>query len=237
MDEPDSQTPKQWVDLSLNTPGRGVFVEAARRRYEQGGTAARSWQIGAEGEYKAGEMLSRFTVRSWWQKLLGRPPRWRVLHSVALYAPDGTMRGDIDHVLIGPPGVVTINTKHHRRGTVLVDGDDIVVNGYRTTYAVKARREADRARTLIAAALDCTDQADLAARLVVQPLLLLVGTMPQVRRWPAGVEVAGLQQLRRTVEALPVCLDLTQTEAVFELARRSTAWHVPPTHSHRPSVG
>lgn len=38
-----------------------------------------------------------------------RPPHREILHSI----PVGTGRGDIDHVVIGPPGVFTINTKHH----------------------------------------------------------------------------------------------------------------------------
>jgi len=58
-------------------------------------------------------MLGRFTTASGWERLLRRSPRWRVLHSVPLRDARGAVRGDIDHVLIGPPGVVTINTKHH----------------------------------------------------------------------------------------------------------------------------
>jgi hypothetical protein len=46
-----------------------------------------------------------------------------VLHSVPLLDAAGRGRGDIDHVLIGPPGAVTINTKHHRAGRLELDGD------------------------------------------------------------------------------------------------------------------
>ena len=53
-------------------------------------------------------MLAELTAHS---RLRLRTPRWRVLHSVPV---EGGR--DIDHVMIGPPGVVTINSKHHRPG-------------------------------------------------------------------------------------------------------------------------
>jgi hypothetical protein len=92
-------------------------------------------------------MLARLTTVGWWDRIRGRRAAWRVLHSLRLRASDGATRGDIDHVVIGPPGVVTINTKHHRRGNVLVDGDTVTVNGRPTAYVAKARQEAERARS------------------------------------------------------------------------------------------
>jgi len=74
-------------------------------------------------------------------RLRRRSSEWRVLHSV----PVGTGRGDIDHVLIGRPGVVTINTKHHRAGRLALNGDELIVNGRPTDHIPKARREAERA--------------------------------------------------------------------------------------------
>jgi hypothetical protein len=175
-------------------------------------------------------MLARFTTASAWDRLLRRPPRWRVLHSVPLRDARGAVRADIDHVLIGPPGVVTINTKHHRRGSVAVDGDQVVVNGRPTAYVAKARQEANRARTQLTAALATNGNTDLAASLAVRPLILLVGTMPSVRREPVGVPVVPLQSLRRTVESLPARLTRPEVAVVFELARRSTTWiQHPPT--------
>jgi hypothetical protein len=40
-----------------------------------------------------------------------------VLRSLALGDRHGGTRGDIDYLVIGPPGVVTINTKHHHWST------------------------------------------------------------------------------------------------------------------------
>lgn len=53
------------------------------------------------------ELLDELT-RTRWYRWRGRAPSWRVLHSVPLLDARGRGRGDIDHVLIGPPGVVTV---------------------------------------------------------------------------------------------------------------------------------
>jgi len=66
---------------------------------------ARSWYRGAIGEIEVAEVLSK----------LG--PEWTVLHAV----PVGSGSSDIDHVVIGPAGVFTINTKNHT-GKVFVAG-------------------------------------------------------------------------------------------------------------------
>ncbi len=230
QDEPIGADRQEWTDLASNVPGIGVFHEAALRRHRHGAAAGHTWQIGGEGEYTAGQMLARFTTASAWDRLLRRPPRWRVLHSVPLRNARGAVRGDIDHVLIGPPGVVTINTKHHRRGSVAVDGEHVVVNGRPTAYVAKARQEANRARTQLTTALAADGNTDLAEALAVRPLVLIVGTMPSMRRQPIGVPVVALQSLRRTVESFPLRLTRHEVTVVFELARRSTTWiQRPPT--------
>jgi hypothetical protein len=58
--------------------------------------AAGRWARGAAGERKVGEILE------------GLGPEWHVIHGVFLG------RGDIDHVLVGPPGTFTVETKAHR---------------------------------------------------------------------------------------------------------------------------
>ncbi|MEV0493953.1 NERD domain-containing protein [Streptomyces atratus] len=60
----------------------------------------RSWEVGLRGELIVGSSLNRL-----------RRDGWRVLHSIEL--PSGS---DIDHVVIGPPGVFTVNAKHHKGG-------------------------------------------------------------------------------------------------------------------------
>lgn len=60
------------------------------------------WERGASGEEHVGEVLAALA-----------PDGWRAIHDVSLG------RGNVDHVLIGPAGLLTIETKSHggRRGT------------------------------------------------------------------------------------------------------------------------
>ena len=62
---------------------------------------------------------------------------------------------------------MSINTKHHRTGKLYLDGDQLVLNGRRTDYIPKARREADRVRSALQADLAAHGHAELAGRVPV----------------------------------------------------------------------
>lgn len=63
-------------------------------------TEERAWRIGADGEEKVGAQLD---------KLIQRDPRWRAIHAIEV----GERGSDIDHLVIGPGGVYSLNAKHH----------------------------------------------------------------------------------------------------------------------------
>jgi hypothetical protein len=67
-------------------------------------TDERAWRIGADGEEAVAAQIAK----------LG--PEWRVLHAVRV----GERGSDIDHVVIGPAGVFTVNAKHHPNASVWV---------------------------------------------------------------------------------------------------------------------
>lgn len=214
---------REPADLAENQAGMGVAFEAARRR-QHGTGESRSWEVGARGERHAAEMLARLTTRSRWDRLRGRAPAWRVMHSVPLRSAAGDPRGDIDHVVIGPPGIITINTKHHRNGKVHVDGDLISVNGRRTRYVAAARAEADRTRHMLTTALVAEGHDGLASTLQLRALLLIVGTMPKIQQDPSDVTVVPPQRLLSTLTSLPTCLDAEQIERIHSVARRPATW-------------
>ncbi|MEO8887807.1 MAG: nuclease-related domain-containing protein [Jatrophihabitantaceae bacterium] len=64
--------------------------------------------------------------------------QWRLLHSVPL-GPDG---GRIDHLVIGPSGVFTINTKHHPGAKIWVRGETFKVDDEIRPYVGDSRAEA-----------------------------------------------------------------------------------------------
>jgi len=71
-----------------------------------------------------------------------------VLHGVQLGA-----GGDVDHLVIGPPGVFTVNTKHHPKAKIKVGSKVLFVNGHQAPYIGKACREATRVRVALSRAL------------------------------------------------------------------------------------
>jgi hypothetical protein len=101
----------------------------------------RASQVGAAGEPGAG----------WW---LGRLPEgWFVFHDV----PVGHRGANIDHLVIGPGGVFTVNTKY-LFGEIVVYQRSITHEGSRTDYLSKASAEARRAASLLSAAIGRTVQ-------------------------------------------------------------------------------
>lgn len=219
-----SSSPQTTGDLSHAIAGQGVTQEATRRRMTEGAGADRSWRLGADGEAEVGALLAVLTRRSLWARLRGRRQRWHALHSVPLGDGQGNERGDIDHLLIGPPGIVTINTKHHRTGKLVLDGDQLTVNGRQSDYIPKARREAERTAKLAAAAMQHAPDLPTPP---VRPMLVVVGGRLVIRQWATGVSVVMTDRLLHTLQALPEVLTAEDVDRLFELARRADTWNPP----------
>lgn len=209
-----------WRDLVLNVAGRQVVREANRRRRVDGPGADWSWRVGAEGEYLVADALAGLVRPSHLDRLRHRSPGWWVLHSV----PRGDGSLDIDHLLGGPGGVVTINTKHHRGRRVLIEGDAVIVDRRRTEYVTRARAEADDTARLLRRALARHGHASVAEHLVVRPMLAVVGARALGSGRPGGVIVASPTTVEMCLRALPVRLTRDEVGAIFEVARRSTTW-------------
>ena len=150
--------PQEWVDLAANPPGQAAAQVAAAYREARPvatrlarllgrHTDERAWRAGADGEVETARRLLALTDPSPWQ--FSHVGLWRVLHSV----PVGERGSDIDHVVIGAPGVFVVNSKHHRGKLVTTTPRAVVVGKHPTRYAEFARTEADRTATLLAAAL------------------------------------------------------------------------------------
>jgi hypothetical protein len=216
------------VDLTGNAAGVGVTHEATRRRRSEGAGADLSWRLGAEAESDVGRMLDDFCAPRWLDRLRGRGSGWRVLHGVPLGDAQGRERGDIDHLLVGPPGLVTINTKHHRNGKVVCDGDQLRVGRHTTPHVPKARREAERVRELVTPAIVAAGLGELAGSLVVSPALVLVALTVQVRSRPSGVMVLRPSELVHPLQTMTRRLGAAELDELFEVARWRSTWVHPP---------
>lgn len=139
-----------------------------------------------------------------------------MLHAV----PVGERGSDIDHVLIGPGGVYTVNTKTHPGGRVWVGRNAVRVNGHAVPYLRKSRFEAQRAERLLSASVGFP--------VTVRPVLVfLTGTLipnVTVKEQPDDVLVLDRMDVPGVFRRAPSRLAPGQVEAVFEQARRLTTW-------------
>jgi hypothetical protein len=189
-----------WTDLSRNVPGAAVRAKAA----DLAPGDASSWLLGADGEERVGQVLGEVTRAH---------PAWQAMHAL----PVGHRGSDIDHVVMGPGGVFTLNTKNHAGSRVYVNRDGYLVNGSRTPYVRNARHEAERAARLLSAATGI--------RLHVTGLVVPVGARElNVRVPPEGVFVVPADQLHRWLRGTGEILPVDVLARVWEAARRSTTW-------------
>lgn len=148
---------------------------------------------------------------------------WRYVHSV----PVGDRGSDIDHVLVCPAGVFTINTKAHMGANIWVAGDTFMVNGRRHPYVRNSRFEAERAARLITETTGLT--------VPVRPLIVVVDPRGfSIREQPAGVGVTTRSQFGRWIRSQPKAMTSHQVDVVFGAVRQSTTWTGRGTHQRTP---
>lgn len=215
-DASDSVVVEQpWVDLSRTRAGAAARDQALQKRAQAPvkttlarvlgvHTDERAWRIGADGEEKVAARL---------EKMCAKNPAWKVLHAV----PVGTRGSDIDHVLIGPAGVFTINTKNHPNAKVFVAGDTLMVNGAKTTYVRNSRYEAERTARLLSAAAGF--------QVPVQGVVSLVNCIEfTVKKQPRDVHVTTRRRIVDWIGGHGGVLSPDLVDRIFEQARRSTTW-------------
>jgi hypothetical protein len=137
---------------------------------------------------------------------------WRVLHSLPL-----ADKVDVDHLLIGPGGVFSINTKHHHKRAVWVGDDSVKVDhGKPAPYARNSRAEAKRVARVL--------EHYCGFPVPVEPVLVFVGvTDLKVVATQLSVRV---YQERQVAALAPLSGVLTaeQVEQVYSVARHRQAW-------------
>lgn len=218
---PASPNDTAWDDLSLNSPGQAVRslaldeLAASRERSKvrtflaralDVHTDERAWRKGAEGEESVGARLNKLLEHG-----------WRALHSI----PVGTRGSDIDHVLIGPGGVFTINTKNHPGKSIWVSPVQIRVDGHPVQYLRNSRHEAERAQRLLTLAVGTDIHVQGA-------LILLTGSLvPKVTikgGGPEDVLILDRMDIPRVFKKKRLILTEDAVAEVYDAARRSTTW-------------
>jgi hypothetical protein len=159
-------------------------------------TVERAWRRGAEGEERVEARLAKL------------PPAWRVLHDLTMG------NGNVDHLVIGPGGVFSLNTKN-LTGRVWV-GAVVLRNGTRTDYVRNSRHEADAvAKRLTRAA---------GRPVAVHGVLVILCNDVTVKAQPDGVVVLQRLGLLRWLKKRPVVLTPEDVEAVHRAACSPATW-------------
>lgn len=165
---------------------------ALQRRADKLAHKSDSYEQGARGEEDVSWELDQLATDG-----------WLVLHDRRL-----PTRANLDHLLVGPPGVCVIETKTWKGDLTIEDGH-VVLNGRRRL------KEVQQVRGQVAAVRDAlsADQPDL----TVQGYLVLAG--PHHRDQPAGTldgtVVVGLYRASAHLGVADVTATQSQIEAAF----------------------
>jgi hypothetical protein len=162
---------------------------------------ATSWEAGAKSERIVEKQLGKL-------KLDG----WQVLSSVMRR--NGV---DVDHLVIGPPGVFTINTKHHPGARVWVGEQIVDVDGEHHRYLPKSRHEANSAARIL------NDSVGIPIR--VTPVLAFVGADSIDTDDSLGdVLIARGEEIDYVLRDLHAVYSVQERDRIYGFARRADIW-------------
>jgi hypothetical protein len=181
------------LSFGLATPaaiGVGSGLAYLLRFRVSADTAA--WRRGAKGERLTARRLCR----------LGRG--WTVFHDLAIPG----SRANVDHLVIGPPGVFLIDSKHYR-GRLTLTPEGTLWYGYHPLAGVLSTVRWEAA--MLSHALDTT---------VIAMVCVHGAHLPWGELMAEGVPVLTAGRVITTLRALPPLLDDAQITLVTEQARR-----------------
>lgn len=142
----------------------------------------RAWEAGAAGERRVAQQLDLLVQHG-----------WTALHDVHW---PGRPKANLDHVLIGPGGIIIIDAKNWT-GTVTAVGGVLRQNGYRRDREMQGALEQAAA---VAALLHPMH------RTLVRSMLCLVG-QPELQDQDGPVPVVGIDLLVSSILSLPANAD------------------------------
>lgn len=210
--------PTPLDDLKLRPPAAAVIAETLRQqatappRSRLARILGRSplteqslpWYLGAIGELEVARELDR----------LG--PEWQVVHAL----PVGSAGSDVDHVVVGPGGVFTINTKHHEGQNVWVGSRRMLIAGHASDHLRNSRHEARRVAKMLSQA---------ARRPVsVRPIVAIVAAgRITFKERPEDVAVLRATELVRWLKRQAAALAVDDVDQLSRVIRDPRTWAIP----------
>jgi hypothetical protein len=166
-------------------------VAKLREQLEHAERTERAWAKGAEGEARVGQVLDGLHSKG-----------WLALHDVHW---PGRPKANLDHILVGPGGVIVIDAKSWS-GNVQLRNGVLRQNGYSREREISAVADQSAA---VAALLEPQH------RRLVQAWLCMVDQPDMKEQSATGVRIQGLDTLGCAVEALPDVLDGSAVQAIY----------------------
>ena len=164
-------------------------------------TDERAYRLGAVGEETVGARLDKLD-----------PQKWLVLHDIIL-SESGT---NLDHLVVGPPGVFSLNTKHHPKKKAVVTEKGFRLNGYRTNYLPVAASEAHKVARLLGTAFG--------HEVYVRPVIVVMGAELEVRSAPSDVSVIRRRDLPKWFKKLPEIHTQPEVDELRRVATEPLTW-------------
>lgn len=162
---------------------------------------ARAWYRGALGELAVARRLDAMGGE------------WVAIHGV----PIGSRGADIDHLVIGPSGVYTVNTKRHADARIFAGGGSIRINGQPTQYVRNSQYEAERVAAKLSAAVRYPIEVTPVIALVDAAEVTYGKKEPVVALLTVSRLTSWLQRNRRTLSSV-------QIREISAVAARLSTW-------------
>jgi len=152
---------------------------------------------GAEAEEAVGEILDSL------------PEGFFIIHDF------DSGKGNIDHIIIGPKGIFTVETKSHR-GEVTFDGNQLLLNckPYQKDFLKQAWAECDLVRDLLKK-WEITEPK-------AEPVILFTNAVVKVREKAKGVEIVSLKFLPKFLERLPDKISKPEAGRIYNRVKAAT---------------
>ena len=202
---------EQWANVDPGDTVLGPRVDGLRAlepvrsrfaRFLGLHTGERASNRGANGEL----------VTGWW---LGRlPDGWHVINDI----PVGNAGMNVDHLVIGPAGVFTVNTKR-LTGKVWVGPKSILHNRRRTDFLPDASAEASGASRLLSSAIGRPVE--------VRAVLAILCDDWTLKQRPADVYVDATRGVKDWMLRQPNSLRPSEVDELVRIALEASTWIDP----------
>ncbi|MFR9800442.1 nuclease-related domain-containing protein [Streptomyces sp. MS06] len=165
------------------------------------GSEIRRWADGLTGERVTGRKLDKLRGRGWY-----------TLHAIQWAS--GT---DIDHLAIGPAGVLSINSKRHPGKAVWYGDAALTINGSTTRHIAASQSEARRVSRVLS--------RRCGVDVPVRPVISVVHAAKlKVKRANPPVLVLAVEDLGRVLSGLSPVLSTDQVARIYGVAREARTW-------------